>query len=127
MVNIDKIKTLAKSKGISVSFICEQFGTARGYLNDIARGKNSMSDDRIFKVARLLDTTYDYLTDLTDDPDPNYAAKQAESPEEKLIHLFIEKVMRLDPEQKETLEKIFSMEDDDLDHILSVLKVIGEK
>jgi transcriptional regulator with XRE-family HTH domain len=127
MVNIDKIKTLAKSKGISVSFICEQFGTARGYLNDIARGKNSMSDDRIFKVARLLDTTYDYLTDLTDDPDPNYAAKQAESPEEKLIHKVIERTMTMTGDQIDTLDKIFSMEDEDLDHILSVLKVMGEK
>jgi transcriptional regulator with XRE-family HTH domain len=127
MVNIDKIKTLAKSKGISISFICGQFGAGRGYLNDIARGKNTMSDDRIFKVARLLGTTYDYLTDLTDDPDPNYAAKQAESPEEKLIHKVIERTMAMTSDQIDTLDKIFSMEDDDLDHILSVLKVMGEK
>jgi hypothetical protein len=86
-----------------------------------------MTDERLFKIAQILNTTYDYLTDLTDDPDPNYAAKNAESPEEKLIHLFIEKVMRLDQEQKETLEKIFSLEDEDLDHILSVLKVINGK
>lgn len=127
MVNIDKIKTLAKSKGISISFICEQFGAGRGYLNDIARGKNTMSDDRIFKVARLLGTTYDYLTDVTDDPDPNYAAKQAESPEEKLIHKVIERTTTMTGDQIDTLDKIFSMEDDDLDHILSVLKVMGEK
>jgi transcriptional regulator with XRE-family HTH domain len=127
MVNIDKIKTLAKSKGISISFICEQFGAGRGYLNDIARGKNSMSDDRIFKIAKILNTTYDYLTDLTDNPDPNYAAKQAESPEEKLIHKFIERTMTMTGDQIDTLDKIFSMPDDDLDHILSVLKVINGK
>lgn len=127
MVNIDKIKSLAKSKGIKIKYICNQLGLSETYLSNCKNGKDRMTDDRLFKIAQILNTTYDYLTDLTDDPDPNYAAKQAESPEEKLIHLFIEKVMRLDPEQKETLEKIFSMEDDDLDHILSVLKVIGEK
>ena len=132
MVNIDKIKTLAKSKGISISFICEQFGAGRGYLNDIARGKNTMSDDRIHKVARMLDTTYDYLVDLTDDPDPRYAAKNAESPEEKLIHQFIEKVYRLTPEQIENAETLLNSEEiqymikskEELDRILSVVKAM---
>lgn len=86
-----------------------------------------MSDDRIFKVARILDTTFDYLTDLTDDPSPNYADKQAESPEEKLINKFIERTMTMTADQIDTLDKIFSMEEDDFTHALSVLKVIGEK
>ena len=132
MANIDKIKALAKSKGITISHICDQFGVGRGYLNDVARGKNQMSDERIHKVARMLNTTYDYLVDLTDDPDPNYAAKNAESPEEKLIHQFITKVYELTPEQIENAETLINSEElqymisdkEELDRILSVVKAM---
>lgn len=78
MVNINKIKALAKSKGISITYICEQFGTGRGYLNDVARGRNSMSDERIRKTAQILNTTYEYLTDQTDDPSPQPNKKTPE-------------------------------------------------
>ena len=127
MLNVDKVKAIANQKGIKIGYLCSELGFCHTYLNDIAKGKCKMIDEHIFKVARLLGTTYDYLTDLTDDPDPNYAAKQAESPEEKLIHKVIERTMTMTGDQIDTLDKIFSMEDDDLDHILSVLKVMGEK
>lgn len=68
MVNVDKIKLLCKLKGVKQGFICQQFDVAKGYLNDVARGKNTMSDDRIHKIALILGTSYAYLTDQTDDP-----------------------------------------------------------
>lgn len=80
MVNVDKIKSLAKSKGIKYSYICEQLGLQKGYLNDVASGKTTMSDERIRKIAEILDTTYDYLTDQT-----KYYP-ELESDREKLRH-----------------------------------------
>lgn len=124
MVNINRIKDLAKSKGISITYICEQFGAGRGYLNDVARGKNTMSDERIFKVAKILDTTYEYLTDMTDDPAPDSAAKKAESPEERLIHTVIERVMQLPPEQVEILQGVFESKEEDFTRAMSVLKAM---
>ena len=70
MVNINKIKTLAKNQGITIAFICKQLGNGRGYLNDVANGKNTMPDERIRKTAQILGTTFEYLTDQTDDPKP---------------------------------------------------------
>ena len=70
MVNTTKLKALAKSKGIKISFLCEQFGLHRSYINNIERGKATMPDERIHKIARILNTTYEYLTDQTDDPKP---------------------------------------------------------
>ena len=70
MVNTTKLKDLAKSKGIKISFLCEQFGLHRSYINNIERGKATMSDERIHKIAQILNTTYEYLTDQTDDPKP---------------------------------------------------------
>lgn len=70
MVNINKIKTLAKNQGITIAFICKQLGNGRGYLNDVANGKNTMPDERIRKTAQILGTTFEYLTGQTDDPKP---------------------------------------------------------
>lgn len=68
MVNVSKIKSLAKLKGITIAFICSSVGMQRGYLNDVAAGKTNMPEDRIRTIAEILDTSYEYLTDQTDDP-----------------------------------------------------------
>ncbi len=70
MVNTTKIRDLCKKKGIKQGFLCEQLGLGRTYFNDIDRGKNTMPDERIHKIAKMLDTSYAYLTDQTDDPAP---------------------------------------------------------
>lgn len=68
MVNVSKIKSLAKLKGITIAFVCSSVGMQRGYLNDVAAGKTNMPEDRIRTIAEILDTSYEYLTDQTDDP-----------------------------------------------------------
>ena len=70
MVNINKVKRLSKEKGIKQGFLCSQLGMTYAYLNNVAKGKSTMSDDRIKKIADVLGTTYEYLTDQTDDPKP---------------------------------------------------------
>lgn len=67
MVNIDKIKTLAKEKGISIAFICKKLGFQRTYLNDVKLGKCSMSEEGLRITADILGTTPEYLKDESDD------------------------------------------------------------
>lgn len=124
MVNINKVKELCKTKGVKQGFLCSQLGVGYSYLNDVTKGKNTMSDERIFKVAKILDTTYEYLTDMTDDPAPDSAAKKAESPEERLIHTVIERVMQLPPEQVEILQGVFEDSPETFEKLLSVWKVM---
>ena len=78
MVNINKVKRLSKEKGIKQGFLCSQLGMTYAYLNDVAKGKSPMSDDRIKKIADVLGTTYEYLTDQTDDPNPHPNKKTPE-------------------------------------------------
>ncbi len=66
MVNIDKIKALAKEQGVSIAFICRKFNLERNYLNDVKYGKSKMSDERIATIAEILNTTPEYLKDETD-------------------------------------------------------------
>lgn len=66
MVNVDKIKSLAEKKGIKISFLCDRLGLTRGYFNDVKRGKNKISSERIAKIADYLDCSIDYLMGRTD-------------------------------------------------------------
>lgn len=70
MVNINKVKTLAKNKGMKLSYICTALGYSNAYLTDVEKGKSKMSDDKIRALAAILITSYEYLTDQTDDPSP---------------------------------------------------------
>lgn len=75
MVNVAKIRGLCKKNGVKMSYICEQLGLARNYLNNVESGKNSMSEERIRKIAQILNTTFEYLTDQTDGPNPIFSKK----------------------------------------------------
>ena len=100
MVNTTKIRDLCKKKGIKQGYLCEQLGLGRTYFNDIDRGKNTMPDDRIHKIAKMLDTSYAYLTDQTDDPAPVIGEPIPKSDLEKLQDMTIDMVRQLDDSQK---------------------------
>lgn len=68
MVNIDKIKSLAKSQGIKLKFLCQSIGAVESYLGDVKSGRLRMAPDRLAKIAEILHTTPEYLRDETDDP-----------------------------------------------------------
>lgn len=73
MVNISKIRHLIKLKGMKIGHVCAELGMTHTYFSSVESGKTTMSDDRISKVADILGTTYEYLTDQTDEP---YADKK---------------------------------------------------
>ena len=66
MANIDKIKALAKEKGIKIKYICSQLGLSETYLSNVKNGKDRMTDERLAIIAQILGTTTEYLTDKTD-------------------------------------------------------------
>lgn len=104
MVNITKIKTLAKAKGIKQSYICDRLGMKKCYLNDVERGRNTMSDDRILKIANILETSYEYLTDETDNPER--VAKKIKVFGEVAGGLPISQIDNFDPSDADSWEEI---------------------
>ena len=70
MVNITKIKELAKAQGIALSHMTRVLGEDTSYFNKVHKGLRKMSDLKIKEVARMLNTSYSYLVDETDDPSP---------------------------------------------------------
>lgn len=66
MVEIDRIKQLAKENGVSMAFLCTKLGKQRGYLKDIGLGRGSLSENQLEIIAEFLNTTTDYLHGKTD-------------------------------------------------------------
>ena len=93
MVNLNKIKILAKEKGWSLSFLCEKLEISKSYFTDVKNGKTVISDDRLCEIASLLNTSTEYLTDKTDKKEN---PPQSFSPE--TIKL-MERISKLTPEQ----------------------------
>lgn len=107
MVNTDKIKKLAKEKGISITFVCAAIGQGPYYLNDVKRRKADIPDDRLDIIADILDTTCDYLRDKSD-------VKQR-SPEDI-------------PEDEKRLRELLSqMSEEQLQTALKIISAIAEE
>ncbi len=69
-VNIDRIKALIKKRGLKIKYVCAELGLAETYLSNVKNGKDRMTDERLYAIADVLGTTYEYLTNQTDDPKP---------------------------------------------------------
>lgn len=96
MVNIDKIKSLAKEKGVSITFLCQAIGQGAYYFNDVKRRNGSIPDDRLDKIAEILGTTKEYLTDMSDQ-------KEKPTPKEMDVDDILKMMLNLPREKKEEL------------------------
>lgn len=68
-MNIDRIKSLAKKQGKSITYICQLIDRPKYYLNDVAKSPDRRISDADLKIiATNLDTTVAYLLGETDDP-----------------------------------------------------------
>lgn len=57
MRNVERAKQIAKSKGISFSFVCGQIGKSRGYLAEILAGERDIPEKMLEPVANALGIT----------------------------------------------------------------------
>lgn len=129
MVNIDKIKKLCKTQGIKQVFLCEKLGLQKVYLNDVARGKSTMSDERIRRIADILGTTYEYLTDQTENPLPQTAdiIASAGSVDESLVLKLMDKLNGTTADEKEVLDTLLTLDKQDFSRCLEVVKLFLKK
>lgn len=129
MANINKIKDLCKKNGIKQGYLCDVLGLQKVYLNDVARGRSSMSDDRIQKIADILGTTYEYLTDQTDDPLPKMSdiIASAESVDEGIILKVMDKLTETTEDEMDVLDEMFSLSPQDFSRVLEVVKLFMKK
>ena len=72
----DRIRELAKQSDLPLAFLCRRIGVAKVYFNDIDKSNRDIPDDKLSVIARLLNTTPEYLkgeTDIKEKPAGNQA------------------------------------------------------
>lgn len=88
MSTIERIQAIRKEKGIKISVLCAKLKLNPNYLNDVAKGKTMLTDDRLAQIAEILDTTPEYLrgeTDIKEKPAENGELTELE---QKLLDTF---------------------------------------
>lgn len=96
MVNIDKIKELAKQQGISITYLCSSIGQGAYYFNDVKRRNGDIPDSRLAVIAELLSTTTDYLRDKSDCPDAPATPAELQDLISRTRNLSAEEIKELD-------------------------------
>lgn len=124
--NYTKIRTLADQRGITVSRLCTMTGKHRTYLGAMQRQGGELPEEALYSIAQALGTSTDYLADITDDPDPNYLLRQTESPEERLLHLVMQKLPEMTDGQVAALNRLFALDKCDFDKMIAALEVWGK-
>ena len=124
--NYTKIRTLADQRGTTIGHISITLGKDRSYLGAMERKGYDLSSENLLRVAEFLGTTTDYLTGVTDDPAQDYLVRQADSPEERLIHLLMLKIPEMTDGQVAALSRLFLLEKQDFDAMIAPLEVWGK-
>lgn len=124
--NYTKIRTLADQRGTTIGHISVTLGKDRSYLKAMERKGYDLSPENLLRVAEFLGTTTDYLTGVTDDPAQDYLVRQADSPEERLVHLLMLKIPEMTDGQVAALSRLFLLEKQDFDVMIAPLEVWGK-
>lgn len=123
-VNIGKIKEMAKTKGIKIKFICSQLGLSETYLSNVKNGKDRMTEERLFKIAEILGTSFEYLTDMTDDPEPDFIIRAAGTLQDRLQNEVITKMNSMTDEQKKLIGMVLKMSPEETKKVLAMLDLM---
>ena len=88
MVNVNKIKNLAKEQGITITHLCSLVGKQRGWLKDIKIKNLDISDENLIKIADALNTTVEYLRDETEEKEKPLTEQGFTEEEKRLLELY---------------------------------------
>lgn len=124
MVNYGKIKSLAKQRGITLTHICKELGHNHTYLNSMEKREYDLPENVIFTIAGLLNTSYQYLVDLTDNPDPNYLVKEAGSTPERIILEVMKRLEEMNEKQQKTLLNLVSLPDEQFSKVIEAIELL---
>lgn len=126
-VDIDRVKQLIKDKGLKQKHICAQLGLSETYLSNVKNGKDKMTVERLNKIAAMLDTSYEYLTNQTDNPLPAELTQIAQSQDETVALSLISKLSTLTEDQKNTFARLFALSGDNFNRAMEILKLFLDK
>lgn len=65
-VNVDRIKEVAKLRGITMKYLCDCIGKRSAFLSQVRLGYDHIDTNELSIIADKLNTTVEYLTGQTD-------------------------------------------------------------
>ena len=65
-IDVNRIKTLAKTQGLTMTYLCSLIGKRATFLADVRLGKDHIDTNELSIIADKLNTTVEYLTGQTD-------------------------------------------------------------
>ena len=92
---VQRMRSLAKSKGITLTYLCKCIGKRANFLSDVNLGNASLTDKELAIIANKLDTTVEYLTGKTDNPNIDESEQEHDELAEYLIELKTRPEMRM--------------------------------
>ena len=61
MTVVERIRSLAKKQGRSLSYLCKQMNVARVYFIDVEKNGRDIPMDKLETIANILNVSVDYL------------------------------------------------------------------
>lgn len=111
-VNVDRIKLRAKQQGITMTYLCQCIGKYSNFLSCVRLGTDRIDEDELAIVAAKINTTVEYLTDQTDDPEPPKAAAEGQP---------------LTAEQAALIEQVRSLSAEDVRRVADIVSYVISK
>ena len=112
---INRIIEFTKIRGLKQAYVCAQLGLEKTWMQTARKQNSNISDERLKKIAEILDTTVAYLKGETDDPSPDN--KKSPSEVDELLS---------DPEISAMLELYRSWSPSERRRATSLLKALKE-
>ena len=111
-VDVDRIKRLAKQKGITMKYLSQCIGKYDNFLSCVRLGTDRIDTGELAILAKQLNTTVKYLTRATDDPEPP-AAPSADEP--------------ISPERAALLARLQTASDEEVRRITEIVDFVLSK
>lgn len=131
MFNINKAVNLIEANGLKKGKFCtDKLGVPRQYLDELERGKRKIEnvpEEVVLKMARELGTSFEYLMDITDDPDPNFLIKATESIEERIVHEVMAKLAEMTSKEKEDLSGLLNLPPEEFKRAMDMINLMQRK
>ena len=85
MLNIAKTEELIKFKGWSNTYFCKKMGHSRTWITDMKHGIGLPDENMIRAIANELNTTFEYLTDQSDQKEKPLTKREEPTELERIL------------------------------------------
>lgn len=130
MLNINRVISKIEEKGYKKGKFCTDIlHIPREYLSEIARGKrsaNNVPEEIVFQMAEVLETSFEYLMDMTDDPDPKFLLNLTLTTQEKLLAEVADRVNKMTEKQARIIKKLLDLPSDKQDKVFEAVEMMIE-